>query len=147
LWYHDIAALILAEGERVNWRDLLARAQSADLVLPLQRCLLRLADDWAVPMPADVLTRLRALRPSADECRLFERLTAPQRPVTQRFYTDLAAMAGWRERLDYAWSSIFPSPAYMRQRFGINQLALTPIYYPYRLYLGLREALTSQRKG
>jgi hypothetical protein len=147
LWYHDIAALILAEGERVNWQELLARAQSADLVLPLQRCLLRLAGDWDVPMPADVLIRLRALRPSADECRLFERLSAPERPVIQRFFTDLAAIASWRERVDYAWSSICPSPAYMRQRFGINQPVLTPIYYPYRLYLGLREALTSLRKG
>ena len=95
MWYHDIAALIVAEGGGIAWQDLFTRAQAADLILPLRYTLLRLADEWHVPMPADVLTRLRELRPPADEARIFQRLTASERPVAQRFYTDLAAMAGW----------------------------------------------------
>ena len=64
-------------------------------------------------------------------------LTAEQRSVAQRFWSDLASMGGWRARLGYAWTHLFPSAEYMRARYGIRYSLLLPLYYPYRWLRGL----------
>ena len=141
LWLHDVAEVLHAYGDRLDWDEVLARGQAWDLVLPLQHILARVARDWEAPIPAEVMARLAALRPSPDEARVYAWLTAPERPVAQRFYADLASMPGWRDRLRYGWGSLFPARAYMIQRYGIPHPLLTPLYYPYRWLVGLRSAL------
>jgi hypothetical protein len=49
-----------------------------------------------------ILEEASRLRPTADEARLFGRLTAERRPVAQRLWTDLSSLPDWRSRLDYA---------------------------------------------
>ena len=146
LWLHDVAEVLHAYGERLAWDEVLARAQAGDLVLPLQHVLGRVARDWDAPIPGDVMARLAALRPSADEARVYAWLTAPVRPVAQRFWADLASTPRWRDRLHYGWSSLFPSAAYMRQRYGLSQPLLLPLCYPYRWWLGLAGALGALAK-
>jgi hypothetical protein len=138
LWRHDIAEVIAFYRDAVDWEELLARAAAFDLVLPLQTVLPQVAEGWSAPVPAAVLARLRTLQPSAAEMNAFRLLTAAQRPVAQRMWTDLSGMAGWRARLGYAASVLFPSPAYMRHRYTIPHPTLLPFYYPYRWWLGLR---------
>jgi len=65
-------------------------------------------------------------------------LTAPERGVAQRAWSDLRSMHGWRPRLAYASTHLFPSPAYMRARYHIRHRALLPLAYPYRWLRGLR---------
>lgn len=97
------------------------------------------------PVPLATLERLRALQPSAAEITVFRRLTSRERPVAQRFWTDLSGMGGWRARLDYAASALFPSPAYMRRRYGVRHPHLLPLYYPYRWWVGLRGLIARRR--
>ena len=47
-------------------------------------------------------------------------------------------LSRWSERLGYAWTHLFPSAAYMRQRYDIPHPLLLPLYYPYRWFRGLR---------
>jgi hypothetical protein len=144
LWHHDIAEVIAFYGDAVDWEELLARACAFDLVLPLQTVLPRVAEGWGAPVPPAVLARLHALQPSPDEMKTFRLLTAPQRPVAQRLWTDLMGMAGWKARLGYSVNVLFPSATYMRHRYAILHPLLLPLYYPYRWWLGLRSAW---RKG
>jgi len=141
LWLHDVAEVMAFYQEQIDWQQVLARAQAYDLVLPVQQVLTRVADEWSAPIPADVLKQLSVLFPSRDEVRIFNWLTAEQRPVAQRFGVDLASMPSWQQRLRYAWINLFPSPAYMRHRYHIPRPFLVPLYYPYRWLLGLRSAL------
>jgi len=145
LWRHDIAEVIQFYRDDVDWEELLARASAFDLVLPLQAVLPQIAEGWGAPVPLPTLERLRALQPSAAESTFFRRLTSTQRPVAQRFWTDLSGMGGWQARLDYAGSALFPSPAYMRLRYGVPHPLLLPLYYPYRWWVGLRELITRRR--
>jgi len=92
-------------------------------------------------VPAEALSRLNALCPSAAEVQVVTWRTASERPVAQRFWTDLAGMDNWRRRLRYAWIQLFPSVTYMQNRYGIRHRWLVPLYYPYRWWLGLRSAL------
>jgi hypothetical protein len=142
-WLHDVAEVVQRFQDRLDWEQLLGRAQAWDLVLPVQQVLGRVARDWQAPIPDDILQRLSALRPSLAEARVVARLTAPQRPVAQRFWSDLASMPAWGDRLRYAWGNLFPSAAYMRQRFGISPPLLLPFAYPYRWLLGIKGALSA----
>jgi hypothetical protein len=61
--------------------------------------------------------------------------------VAQRLWTDLSSLPDWRSRLDYARKTLFPAPAYMRQRYSIRREAWLPLYYPYRWLLALGDWL------
>jgi hypothetical protein len=145
MWLYDVAAVIASYGERIDWDEVLERAQAYDLVLPLQRVLLRVSDEWQVPLPIGLLERLRGLRPSRDEVRVFGQLTAVRRPVAQRFWADLTGIPDWRARVRFAWNNLFPSPLYMQRRYSIPHRLLLPLYYPYRWWLGLCGVLTARR--
>lgn len=141
LWLHDVAEVLVHYRDRIDWDELLERTQECELVLPVQQVVGQVADEWGAPIPAESRQRLDALQPSAAEMQVVAWRTASQRPVAQRFWSDLASMGGWRQRLHYAWIQLFPSAAYMQQRYGIRHRLLVPLYYFYRWWLGLRSAL------
>jgi hypothetical protein len=141
LWLHDVAEVLVHYRDQIDWEALLNRAQEFDLVLSVQRVVGQVADQWAAPVPAGALSQLSALRPSATEVQITNWRTADHRPVVQRFWSDLASMGGWRQRLHYAWIQLFPSVTYMQSRYRIRHQLLVPLYYPYRWWLGLRGVL------
>lgn len=138
LWLNDIAACVSHDGDAIDWDAILAQAQRDDLVIALQRTLPRIATEFGAPVPPAALTRLAALRPTRAERRIVARLTLAHRPVGQRFWDDLTTFSDWPRRIGFATANLFPSQAYMRWRYGIAHPALTPLYYPYRWWLGLR---------
>jgi hypothetical protein len=141
LWLHDVAEVLHFFQDRVDWDLLLAKAAECDLVLPLQKVLSQVVEGWLPPVPAGSLERLRRLEPTPEEIRVFNWLTAERRPVAQRFWADLVSMPDWGQRLRYGMGNLFPSAAYMRQRYGIRHGFLLPLYYPWRWLIGLRGAV------
>jgi hypothetical protein len=137
LWQHDIAEVLVQRRIRLNWETLLNKAQEYDLILPLQRILTQVTLQWNIELPPGILGKINGLRPSPRELKVFNWLTAAERPIAQRFWADLATSSSWPRRLNYAWHSLLPSPDYMRRRYNINQPLLLPIYYPYRWFMGI----------
>jgi hypothetical protein len=138
LWWHDIAEVLAFDRARIDWGELLSRTQRYGLLAAVRAILPRVVEEWQAPMPADALQALLSRRPSAEEQRIFAQLSAVETPVGRRFWADLASMSGWRPRLRFAGTNLFPSAAYMRQRYAIAHPLLLPFYYPYRWWRGLR---------
>jgi hypothetical protein len=136
LWWYDVAAVLAAYREEIDWAALLAHTQEYGLLLPVRTVLSRIVDEWGAAIPADVLHTLRCLRESPVEQRIFADLTAAQRSPRQRLWSDLTSMSDWRQRLRFARTNLFPSPAYMRRRYAIAHPLLIPFYYPYRWLRG-----------
>jgi Uncharacterised nucleotidyltransferase len=136
LWWNDLIEVAAFERGRVDWLELCARARHYELRLAAREVLARLAAEWHVPVPSDVLGRLAAEPPSRRESELFA-LMQSGAPVGQRFWTDLAGMPDWRQRMRFARTNLLPSAAYMRQRYGIRHRLLLPVYYPYRWMRGI----------
>lgn len=139
-WLHDIAEVVAFYEGRIDWDEVLVRAQAYELVAPLQHMLPKVADEWGASIPADVLDRLRGLRLSRNEARGIEWLEDQYRPVAQQFLAELVGTRGWRARLRCAWDKLFPAPAYMQSRYGMPHRVLLPLYYLYRWLLGIRSA-------
>jgi len=146
-WLHDVAEVLYYDRGQLDWDALLAKAQECDLVLPLKQVLSQVVEGWAVPIPPLALARLSALQPSPEEIRVFNWLVSFDwdaqggRTAARHFWADLVTLPGWRQRLRYAWSILFPSAAYMRQRYRVSHDGLLPLYYPYRWLIGLRGAI------
>jgi Uncharacterised nucleotidyltransferase len=138
LWWHDIAEVLSTYRDGLDWGELLAKTRMYGLALPVRAVLTRVADEWGVSVPVDVLPALRALPHSRAEERVFAWLTQRDRPAGPRFLADLGSMSGWRRRLRFARTHLFPSASYMRQRYRIRHPLLLPLYYPYRWLRGLR---------
>lgn len=138
LWWHDIVEVLSTWRDEIDWGELLARTREYGLALPVCTVLSRVAGEWGVSAPADVLHALRAVPPTRAEQRVFARLTQRDRPAGPRFLADLGSMPGWRRRLRFARTHLFPSASYMRQRYRIRHPLLLPLYYPYRWLRGLR---------
>lgn len=138
LWHHDVAVLLNHCAQDLAWHEVLERAQATHLILPLRQVLRQLTAQWGIIVPDPIRQQLEELQPTPAEARVVERLTAGERPVLQRFWHDLLSTPGWGRRLHYALAQLFPSPAYMRQRYGVGHPLLLPLAYPYRWLVGLR---------
>jgi len=136
LWWYDVAEVLAAYRAEIDWPALLAHTQEYGLLLPVRTVLSRAVDEWGAAIPADVMHALRSLRESRVEQRIFADLTAAQRSPRRRFWSDLTSMSDWRQRLRFARTNLFPSPAYMRRRYAIAHPLLIPFYYPYRWLRG-----------
>ena len=137
LWTCDVDRVLRREGEGIDWGLLGERAEAYHLVLPLRHVVEQAVAWLGTPLPAEAMERLRTLRPTPQEARLFATLAGPPRGAIPRFLDDLAQLGGWRARGRFVWANVFPAPAYMRQRYGIHRGWLLPGYYAYRLAKGL----------
>lgn len=137
---NDIVEVLQRYQGQIDWRVLMAQAQAADLVLPLQQILPRVARGWGATIPAETLAALAALPPSTAEAQVFGGMSAGQRTVAAEVWSDLVGL-GAAGRLRYLAAKLFPAPAYMRQRYSLRHAALLPLAYPYRWLLGVRSAL------
>jgi hypothetical protein len=140
LWLNDIAEIVAHYGDRIDWGMLARQAETFDLVLPLREALPRVAEGWGAAIPAATRARLQAAPVSPGEARAFRWMTEPDGGVALEVWSDLAGLSGPAGRARYLVKKLFPSPAYMRQRYSVEHAALLPLYYPYRWWLGLRSA-------
>jgi hypothetical protein len=138
IWLHDIAEVVV-QFDGASWELLAAKARAYQLTLAVRQALTAVNERYPTLIPANIMAELSRLTPSPQEAQVFDWLTAAQRPVAQRFWADLATLPGWRSRLRYGWHSLFPSPAYMRQRYNKPNAAWLPLLYPYRWLRGLWE--------
>ncbi len=146
-WIHDIALLTARRGTAIDWDGLLARAASFDLVTSVQTVLHQLVSDWQAAIPDHVMDAADRLPISAAERQVVDWLLSAQRPVVQRFWADLASIGDRRQRWTYLLANLFPSAAYMQDRYGLPGRALIPLAYPYRWLTGAREAFASRRQA
>jgi hypothetical protein len=137
LWWQDIVELLHARRGAIDWPTVLRKTRDYHLLPPVRSVLTEAAEAWGAPVPADVLAALREPSDARQAERLYEQLSVIRSPG-QRFLTDFATTAGWRQRLRYARTNLFPSAAYMRARYEIRHPLLVPLYYPYRWWRGLR---------
>jgi hypothetical protein len=144
LWLHDIAALVQAKGRQMDWNSILQRAREFGLVLSLNAVLPIVAEHWRAPAPAEFLAQLAASPVSQAEQQAFSLAATPSTAVAQRFFHDMAGLPNWRGRVRFAWQNLFPTPEYMRWRYGIQNQWLLPLYYPYRWLIGIASVLQTK---
>jgi hypothetical protein len=130
LWLWDIHLLVsrMTEEEFTLCEDAAFRARAARVCA---RGLELARECFATAVPADRLARLQAAtdEPSAAF------LGSPLSPF-EVARADMAALSSRRARASLIREHLFPSAAYMRQRYSSWPVALLPIAYVHRMVLG-----------
>ncbi|MEP7200065.1 MAG: nucleotidyltransferase family protein, partial [Chloroflexota bacterium] len=136
IWLCDIALLLARAGDRLDWARVLAVAEANTLTLALRETLHKVAEDFGVPLAPDACARLDAATISAAERRAWDALTQPGRGAARSFWDDLLAIGDTRARAAFAFANLFPSPAYMRRRYGVSNTIALPVAYVRRWLRG-----------
>ena len=136
---HDIAELITAYQDQLDWDLIITKAEAYRLVIPVQQVLLRVWQGWQVAIPPTIREQLQNWRPSVEETRAFDQLNTLGGGSDPRFAViSLRSLPNWRMRIRYIYQNLlFPSTAYMQHRYQIRLPVLVLLYYPYRWCLGI----------
>lgn len=137
LWWHDLAALLWTREGEIDWDYVLIQAQAANMVLPLQDILPRLAMEWNVPILLEILTRLREIVPEPVEIEMQRASAEGVLSPGQRMLVDAKGLESWPKKARFLIHNVLPSATYMDARYGISHPLIRPFYYPYRWLLGL----------
>lgn len=136
LWGYDIA-LLLAE-QPIDWGVILARAQELGVISPLRRALSAVVLEWGVAVPAEVVGKLEAMRPSRAERRMMRwRASGHKKTGVRAMWANVWAMPDLWAGVRYVWDLAFPSVTYMRDHYGMPHVALLPVYYVRRWLRGM----------
>lgn len=136
--YYELAALIRQAGPNPDWDAILVRARDWRCIIPLQRVLARLEKLWPGLVPAVALQQVRLLRPVFKE--RFVNWWIEKTRGRPSFDHPLfwITMPGLLRRLEVILKDAFPSPAYMRKRYGPPPAGLWPVLYFQRFFQAFR---------
>jgi hypothetical protein len=139
LRYYEFAWLIRHAGEGFSWETVIERAVDWRLVLPLQRVLPEIEQLSPGTVPPEVLEHVRGLRPTRGERLIHNLVTGDRGNATLRAALAWLSMPGLGRRLRFLLETAFPSPAYMRQRYGSAEGDALPLLYLRRYGNALRQ--------
>ena len=133
LGMNDLYQLIRLYGERIDWEEVVSVGESFDLLLPLQKVLPELAENWKSPVPGEVLSKLAKMDPSVREKRKFMMFWGNDHNYAKTLLGGAMSFSDWRSRLRYARLVLFPPKQYIIERYKVRTSLLVPFFYAYRL--------------
>jgi len=141
IWFYDIDLMVRREADRLDWDELLCRAQEFRWAAALHAALQGAQERFGTPLPHGPLD---ALAKTGDHlaARLVEWKAGPLQTHALGVWNTLLALDG-RARLRLVLGIAFPSPVYMRWRYKPRPSWLWPLCYPYRWLDILREGLST----
>lgn len=141
IWSYDLARFIAREREQLNWDAILDTADRFGLIPPLALALERVAQTWDVCAPPDFTTRLAAQHVNWRDRMAFTIMNAPRGHT--RFMLDVLSQPGIGNRARLVWSHLFPSRAYMQERYHVRAGQRIPFFYFWRWADGIQKFFRS----
>lgn len=136
LWLYDLA--LMAQNPALDWERVLAYTRDWHLVLSVRPAMTAITRLFEAAVPTPVTAALAKMRPSRQEQYAYKRFVAGETSSAGVTLGLMFEIRGWREQLRFLWPKIFPPAAYMIERYRIRRRWLLPLYYPYRMWIGLR---------
>lgn len=119
LWAYELDRLVRLEGEALDWSRVLSVARQGELQFLLSPVLGQVKTLFAAPVPEPVLGQLTREVPRSLEGRLARLLAGASGVDGTESLAAFFALKGFRTRLRYACGLLFPSPEFMRTRYGL----------------------------
>ena len=130
LWYLDIARYLVKYGGQVDWEKLIRQAEFAQWSAAVYYTLVALQEKFGTTLPEGVLEKLKANITPQEERQI-------QRNMVPIYGSAAQALKGfqnltWRGKVKDIFSRLFPSLAFMRERYGIQKDWMLIVGYPLR---------------
>ena len=130
IWFYDLHLVIERQGKRIDWEELVRRADQFHWAPALRKALDGTQALFGTALPTGLLEDLATASAGAPPALGAWGSTQVQTRVTAGLAT--AATLEWRVLVRYVWGTVMPSPAYLRWRYDLDWGWLWPLYYPYR---------------
>ncbi len=135
IWSYDLARLLVRDGARMHWDEILDAAERFGLKQALQLAAARVTETWGIPIPPAALTRLN-LSPARWRDRVaFALMTA--RRGQARFVLDTLSQPTLVLSARFLWHHLFPARAYMRERYRVRDDWMIAFSYLWRFGEGI----------
>lgn len=113
----DLAALLDAEGQFIDWRSVVEQVAACHLDVPVYYGLAYARDTAGAAIPRWVLQALEPLAPQRRTARLYQRLaTGPGLPELGHFLL-VFSRPGWNNKVRALWQTFFPSRDFLLWRY------------------------------
>jgi hypothetical protein len=139
VWFHDIHQSIRHWGADLDWEELLAQAKVLGWHAALVAALLVTESLFETGIPAVVRASIDA-RCEQDITRLLDATKATSRTNTSVFWTQWRNL-NWQGRVALTSAFLFPTPAFIVQRYQPKPRWTWPLYYGYRWFTAVQDAL------
>jgi hypothetical protein len=123
LWFHELATLIRRHESTIDWSIFINQVQLMEQTGTVYDVLATVAETFHSPVPTSVTKQLAAHRHNAS---LSSALIVPDRILAQSSLSGreelavLCSLESLPQQLQYFSAFIFPSPQYMRRRYGAS---------------------------
>ena len=138
-WFYDIHLLIEKEGARIDWEELVVRGREFGWAPALSRALEGVEARFQTRVPEGMLESLSKEASGRGAKLVTSGAEADQTRATRLIDGVSALPPAVRRQLLFAVT--FPNPAYMRWRYRPWPAWLWPLFYLYRWFDMLREAI------
>jgi hypothetical protein len=128
-WYYDLH-LLAKEPKRVDWDELLRRAQELRWAAAVRVALEGCQRQLGTPLPDGLVEELDR-RSDAGARRVVASMMDPAQTRATQLWNQARCLP-WTARLRLLTRHVFPSPAYVRWRYRLWSPWLWPLGYPYR---------------
>ncbi len=128
IWYYDLYQYIRANQQRINWDELTKLARRLRWSRVLWRALNGVEARFGLTLPQDF--RDAVIRDCEAPGSVMERPSAAPTRFLQTWQK--LGRLNWSSRLWLIGGLLFPSPAYLRWRYGGQSRRFWPMYYLYR---------------
>ena len=137
-WYYDLDLLIRHYSHRLDWDLLLSQAKAFEWSSALDAALAQTVAYFDTPVPEWILASL-----SASHDRHRDLVALKQIPPATHILQERQKLLSLNiyGRLRLVLALLVPSPAYMRWRYRLESAWLLPLYYPYRWWGILKDAV------
>ena len=137
IWFYDIDRMLRRWGKDLNWEETLVRAQALKWEAALQQAIRLARDLFDTPLPRAIQAWMELPIGQLSGYNLFRRATSPRRSTSLTALHILSGLS-WSQRIQQTGRMLFPSRAYMQNRYpGIPWL----LTYPYRWFDATRKLL------
>lgn len=145
IWLKDICELAYQYQGQINWDKIVEDARYLKLSQPVYSCF-KCAKEWLdAPIPGEVFSKFKSSHNNNLETKFHNLLThmdGDKMGVIEHFYQYLS-IPGIGDKGLFLFRAMFPSIAYMRNRYSIPRSKLVYLYYLYRpCYVFYQASLT-----
>ncbi len=143
--FNDIVEMLLLHRDQIDWHLLYASSVQYNCLKELQQIMFLCQSYWnsnvppfffdGIASPINELESVFLCALNGDQFGVQKALAKVQYQISNVII--LSSFSGWKSKLRYVVDDVFPQKSYMVARYKMRYTFLLPIYYLWRIWIGL----------
>ncbi|MDP4270785.1 MAG: nucleotidyltransferase family protein [Bacteroidota bacterium] len=141
-WYADITNILEKYALKIDWNEIEEKCNTANCTKRFFLQIMLCHHFIGAIIPKDITNKYNYLV-TTKESRLFDKLLIGKSHKSNRvsyYFSGLSQLSSIRAKSKYLFHLLFPSKEFMMYRYPVKRQSLFFLYYPHRLFIGIKSA-------